>query len=225
MCFEGFQSLKAISEVKSFAIGDKAFSLLNQFCLALESELNAMKRQKRIDAWVGLMGGLAGLAIGLASCDTPPTLEGSRPETQPEAKESPLEEVPADSPATAVSPSPEAETGGRVPVTVYLADSQCNLVEQKMMVSPTQPMRGAIAQILNSRMNTNFKVSNYQVNVADGVATVDLQASTEAERSFESLSSCEQTALFGSIQRTLMANAQWKIKDVRFTEKGEPLEY
>ncbi len=185
-----------------------------------------MKRQKRIGALIRLLGGLTGLAIGLAGCDTPPTLEGSRPETQPETRESPLEEVPAtDNPATAVSPSPGAETSERVPITVYLADNQCNLVEQKIMVSPTQPMRGAIAQILNSRMNANFKVSNYQVNVADGVATVDLQASTEAERSFESLSSCEQTALFGSIQRTLTANAQWKIKDVQFTEKGEPLEY
>ncbi|MFM6369036.1 MAG: sporulation/spore germination protein, partial [Dolichospermum sp.] len=38
-----------------------------------------------------------------------------------------------------------------------------------------------------------------------------------------SLSSCEQFALFGSVRKTLMSNSEWKIKDVRFTERGEDI--
>ncbi|MFO0142950.1 MAG: sporulation/spore germination protein, partial [Aphanizomenon sp.] len=36
-------------------------------------------------------------------------------------------------------------------------------------------------------------------------------------------SSCEQFALFSSIRKTLISNAQWKIKEVRFTERGEDI--
>ncbi|MBD2021984.1 hypothetical protein H6F43_17535, partial [Leptolyngbya sp. FACHB-36] len=57
----------------------------------------------------------------------------------------------------------------------------------------------------------------------NGVATVDLRLPANAKRRFVSLSTCEQLALFGSIRKTLTSNRQWKIKSVRFTEKGQPI--
>jgi hypothetical protein len=84
-------------------------------------------------------------------------------------------------------------------------------------------MEGAIAQILKNP-GTDFRIAKYQVKVQNGVATVDLQTATNSPRKLESLSACEQTAIFESIQRTLTANAQWQIREVTFTEKGKELE-
>jgi hypothetical protein len=66
-------------------------------------------------------------------------------------------------------------------------------------------------------------LSGYRVRVNNGVATVDLRLSPQSKRNFVSLSSCEQFALFGSVRKTLTNNSQWKIKEVRFTEKGEAI--
>lgn len=108
------------------------------------------------------------------------------------------------------------------PVTIYTADSQCNLVPTKVNVLANQPVDGAIAQILKTP-SPDFQIVKHQVKVQNGVATVDLQAAPNSVRKFESLSACEQTAIFESIQRTLTANAQWQIREVTFTEKGKEL--
>ena len=115
-----------------------------------------------------------------------------------------------------------APTGKTVDVTVYSSDPQCQeLVPEKTPVSAEEPVAGAVGKILEGRDSGDFSLSGYRVNVKDGVATVDFRLNPNSKRFLSSLSSCEQFALFGSLRKTLTSNNQWKIKDVRFTEKGE----
>ncbi len=122
----------------------------------------------------------------------------------------------------AIPSTSQTPTGKTVDVTVYNSDAQCQeLVPQKTAVPAEEPVAGAVAKILEGRDSGDFSLSGYRVSVKDGIATVDLRLNPSSKRFLSSLSSCEQFALFGSVRKTLISNNQWKIKDVRFTEKGE----
>jgi hypothetical protein len=111
-----------------------------------------------------------------------------------------------------------------VKVTVYTSDDQCQqLVGKQTEVSQTEPMKDAVGKILKEVNTADINLSGYRLQVKEGVATVDLRLSPGSKRQLASLSSCEQMALFGSLRKTLTSNAQWKIKDVRFTERGEEI--
>jgi Sporulation and spore germination len=113
--------------------------------------------------------------------------------------------------------------GKTTDVTLYTVNSQCVLVSKTTSVSAAEPINAAVGKILEQRDNSDFNLSGYRVNVKDGIATVDLRIAPDSKRMPASLSSCEQTAIFGSLRKTLTSNSQWKIKDVRFTEKGEEI--
>lgn len=123
--------------------------------------------------------------------------------------------------SASATPTPAADT---VAVTIYQVDDQCEtLVPETVTVAEDRPMEGAIAKVLEGQSNSDFKLSGYRISINDGVATVDLRLSPDSRRKFISLSSCEQLALFGSIEETLTQNSQWQVKSVRFTERGENL--
>jgi hypothetical protein len=133
--------------------------------------------------------------------------------------------TPQESPTTStpVATSPVA-TSKTTNVTLYTSDVQCQqLIPQKVPVSANEPVEGAVGKILEQRDSGDFNLSSYRINVKNGVATVDLRVAPNSKRQIASLSSCEQFALFGSVRKTLTSNAQWKIKDVRFTERGEEI--
>jgi hypothetical protein len=109
-------------------------------------------------------------------------------------------------------------------VTVYISDAQCQeLVPEKVSVPAEEPVKNVVSKILEKRDTSDFSLSSYRVNIKNGIATVDLRISLESKRQITSLSSCEQFALFGSLRKTLTSNAQWNIKEVRFTERGEDI--
>lgn len=109
-------------------------------------------------------------------------------------------------------------------VKVYQVDHQCmNLVPESVAVPADKPMEGAIATIIAAQSSPDFELAGYRVAVKDGVATVDLRLAPSSKRSFVSLSSCEQLALFGGIRKTLTGNPQWKIQSIRFTERGQEI--
>ncbi len=121
--------------------------------------------------------------------------------------------------------NPQATTNKTINVTLYTSDTQCQaLIPQKVTVGAEEPVTGAVGKILQERDTADFSLSGYRVNVKNGVATVDLRVSPQSKRQLASLSSCEQFAMFGSVRKTLTSNAQWNIKEVRFTEKGENVE-
>jgi PBP1b-binding outer membrane lipoprotein LpoB len=110
-------------------------------------------------------------------------------------------------------------------VTLYTSDVQCQvLVPQKLVVPEKEAVTDSVSKILEQRDSGDFSLSGYRVNIKNGTATVDLRIAPQSKRQLASLSSCEQFALFGSLRKTLTSNAQWKIKQVRFTERGEDIE-
>lgn len=136
----------------------------------------------------------------------------------------PTKKAPSTLAYSTIPSATQTPLGKTVNVTVYTSDTQCQeLVPQKTPVSVQQPVEDAVGKILEGRDNGDFSLSGYRVNVKNGIATVDLRLSPDSKRLLSSLSSCEQFALFGSMRKTLTSNNQWKIKDVRFTEKGEEI--
>lgn len=125
---------------------------------------------------------------------------------------------------TPSSSTPKAVTSKTTSVTLYTSDTQCQkLIPEKVSVPAEQPVTNVVSKILEKRDTSDFSLSGYRVNIKNGIATVDLRISPESKRQIASLSSCEQFALFGSLRKTLTSNAQWNIKEVRFTERGEDI--
>lgn len=122
------------------------------------------------------------------------------------------------------SPTSKVATAKTTTVTLYTSDTQCQkLIPEKVSVPAEEPVTNVVSKILEKRDTSDFSLSGYRVNIKNGIATVDLRISPESKRQITSLSSCEQFALFGSLRKTLTSNAQWNIKEVRFTERGEDI--
>ncbi|MEH2022623.1 sporulation/spore germination protein [Nostoc sp.] len=125
---------------------------------------------------------------------------------------------------TPSSSTSKAATSKTTNVTLYTSDTQCQkLIPEKVSVPAEEPVTNVVSKILEKRDTSDFSLSGYRVNIKNGIATVDLRISPESKRQIGSLSSCEQFALFGSLRKTLTSNAQWNIKEVRFTERGEDI--
>ncbi|MEH2228503.1 MAG: sporulation/spore germination protein [Nostoc sp.] len=125
---------------------------------------------------------------------------------------------------TPSSPTSKIATAKTTSVTLYTSDTQCQkLIPEKVSVPAEEPVTNVVSKILEKRDTSDFSLSGYRVNIKNGIATVDLRISPESKRQITSLSSCEQFALFGSLRKTLTSNAQWNIKEVRFTERGEDI--
>lgn len=179
------------------------------------------------------------MAVSLSGCGSSPTSQNSdqntsaptintnraKPETLKQLQ--PKAEIPKteSSIKESLSQNKAASSSNKsVNVTLFTIDSQCQeLVPQKVSVTAEEPMESAVGKIIQQHDSADFNLSDYRVSVKDGVATVDLRLSPNSQRQFTSLSSCEQFALFGSLRKTLMSNSQWKVKDVRFTERGEEI--
>lgn len=180
--------------------------------------------------------GVLGVALmGLSSCNPPAIGQASQPITTPTATTSPLpiptasastspEPFSTSEPSAATPDSPEPEQPAKTTtVTVYKIDNQCDkFVAEQVKVIANQPINGAVGNVINAQSNGDFKLSGYRVNVSrNGVATIDLRLAATSRRKIVSLSTCEQLALFGSLRETLTKNPQWKVRSVRFTERGE----
>ncbi|WP_027248936.1 hypothetical protein [Planktothrix agardhii] len=155
--------------------------------------------------------------LNLSSCSTPP-METETPQTP--------------TPTATVSPQPTSEpqkqaisNADTVPVTIYQVDTQCSeLVPRQITVPKKQALERAIAEVLAQQSSSDFTL-NYRVNVdpEKQVITIDFRVPTNADRTFNSLSSCEQLALFGSLRKTIISNSNWQINEVIFTEQGEEI--
>lgn len=188
------------------------------------------------------------LIVGLSSCDAPTgdrenttivspsisTRTTPSPEATPSTATSASPGVSASPRSQALNPSANSPAGSAststtatantTSVTIYKVDNQCQgLVPEKVAVSSTNSLDAAIAEVLKERDTADFNLSGYRVSVDPDtrVATVDLRVTPGSTRDLDSLSSCEQLALFGTLRRTLTENSQWNIESVRFTEQGE----
>ncbi|HBW58408.1 MAG TPA: hypothetical protein DEF27_11630 [Oscillatoriales bacterium UBA8482] len=161
------------------------------------------------------VGILSVTILSLSSCSTPPV----ETETSP-------------TPEATVSPQPTSEPqkqtlspADTVPVTIYQVDTQCSeLVPRQITVAKEQALERAIAEVLAQQSSSDFTL-NYRVKVEPDqqVVTIDFRVPTNSDRTFNSLSSCEQLALFGSLRKTITSNPNWQINQVIFTERGEEI--
>lgn len=125
---------------------------------------------------------------------------------------------------TPSSSTPKATPSRTANATLYTSDTQCQkLIPEKVSVAAEEPVTNVVSKILEKRDTSDFSLSGYRIKIKNGIATVDLRISPDSKRQIASLSSCEQFALFGSLRKTLTSNAQWNIKEVRFTEQGEDI--
>jgi hypothetical protein len=123
------------------------------------------------------------------------------------------------------SPSPSPLPTNTVTVNIYHIDSQCeNLIPMPVAVPADDSLEAAVAQVLEWQDTRDFSFS-YRVIVDRHwhLATIDLRVSPYSRRQLTSLSTCEQIALFSSLEKTLTSNPIWNIKEVRFTEMGEEI--
>lgn len=182
---------------------------------------------------------LAGLALTLSlvagGCASAPEnvvvepAPESAPTELPKQTKPPVAEAPEKAPVTA---QPDVQADGKQPgaadqmvtVSVYTIDDQCNdFVEQSIQVPSDQAITEAVGQAMNAVDYNAFKLDGYQVSINGTTATVDMQLAPSSQRKFVSLSSCEQRALFGSIEETLLKNPDWDVTAVKFTNKGQEL--
>lgn len=111
-------------------------------------------------------------------------------------------------------------------VEIYTMDSECRtLIPKLVSVANKDSIEAVVGKVLEDHNNADFSVAGYRVTMDTDtqVATIDLRLATDADRTFESLSSCEQRALFGGMRETVLNNSQWQIKEVRFTNQGKEI--
>lgn len=175
------------------------------------------------------IGSFAIVTLALGSCSTLQPPVGQRPTTPSDSSAPPQSPEPSpSSPVSPASPSPEtvAPSGRTIAVKVYQIDNQClNLVPQTVAVDAQRPVQAVIGKIVQAHPPDQLKLTGYDVNLKPGEAIVDFQIASDSQRHLRSLSSCEQLALFGSIEKTLTSAPAWKIQTVRFRESGQPFEY
>ncbi|WP_271918701.1 hypothetical protein [Microcystis aeruginosa] len=159
------------------------------------------------------------IAASISSCSSNPHPTSSSIDSQtPDPTTTPRT---APKTPAATSQTPTSQT---VNITLYTSDIQCQeLIPQQVSLTAAEPITAAVGKIIEEQNTADFDLSAYRVQVQNGIATVDFRLSALSKRQFVSLSSCEQFALFGSLRKTLISNAEWNIKDVRFTEQGKEL--
>jgi hypothetical protein len=170
------------------------------------------------------------MVASLSSCSSSPN-PGSTDSTTANITPSPTQSTARlnpqprnESPAPQQSSTDNSNADKTVNVTLYTSDTQCQeLIPQTVAVPAQEPVTAAVGKILEQRDSADFSFSGYRVNLKNGVATVDLRVTPNSQRRINSLSSCEQFALFGSLRKTLTSNPLWGIKNVRFTEKGKEI--
>lgn len=167
------------------------------------------------------------IALTLGNCSAPPSLMADAPPGDRNPVPTPSSIATQRSPSSSAAARLTAPTGSPSPTTtinIYKVDTQCaNLAPEKVTVTAKQSLEAAIAQVLAETDSGDFSIAGYRVSQAGTQAIVDLRLPANAKRSFYSLSSCEQLALFGGIRKTLLNNSQWKIQSVQFTEKGQEI--
>lgn len=160
----------------------------------------------------------------LSPTPNPEKLEAEKSQTKPPTSQSSSSTKSSSSTPEKIAAAPSSTLKRTINATLYTSDSQCQkLVPQKVELPANTPIESAVGKIIEKHDSADFNLSGYRVNLKNGVATVDFRLAPNSQRQLSSLSSCEQFALFNSVRRTLTSNPQWKVKNVRFTEKGQEI--
>ena len=164
---------------------------------------------------------------GSPNADSPEAAEdtsGANPKDSSQAKD-----ISGATPSQSLDTSSQsisAAAGDTITVTLYKADPLCeDFVAEQVEVSSQEPLEALVGRAIANQNTVDFRIAGYRVSMNEdtNTATVDFRLSPDSRRGMTSLSTCEQFALFGSIEETLTSNSRWDINDVRFTEQGEEI--
>jgi hypothetical protein len=172
------------------------------------------------------------ILLSLSSCtstelqaESPVSSEASQP-SEPvvnlasQASNSPPEK-PLETSPVLKAPTAPANT---IPLTLYRVDSQCeSLISQQVTVPVDQALEMAVAKTLEIQQLELPLGYRMEVDHDYQIAVIDLRVPTTSRRTLNSLSACEQLALFGSLRETLTQNPDLQIQEVYFTHLGEDL--
>lgn len=174
-------------------------------CSSYFDAANSAANQSQPDASVRQFGGLQ--------------LTGSQIDARSTQLTQPSNSVPSVLGSSAVSEN-------TLTVAVYKVDNQCQTLKPETVTGPNnQLMSSAVNEVLNQQIFSSLGLVGYRLSVDRelGIATVDLRAAGSSRQKLQNLSSCQMLGLFGGVRQTLISNAPWQIKTVRFTELGEDL--
>jgi hypothetical protein len=131
--------------------------------------------------------------------------------------------MPAPTSPSSVVPPP---TNNTVPVSVYHMDDRCEkLVKQSENLPKDKTLESAIGSILNRANTADFTITDYRVTTQNQIATIALRLPTGRKRSFKSMSSCEQMSFFGAMRETIVQRKEWGMKDVKFTDGKQEIQF
>ncbi|TAD80435.1 MAG: hypothetical protein EA001_00570 [Oscillatoriales cyanobacterium] len=104
------------------------------------------------------------------------------------------------------------------------------LIAQSVKLPRDRALEAAVGRVLIQATASNgetFDLRHYRfsLDTSRRESTIDLRLNPETRRRFQSLSSCEQLTLFGSVQATLTRNRHWPIDRVIFTDNGQRLDW
>ncbi|MEG3850339.1 hypothetical protein QT971_24395 [Microcoleus sp. herbarium19] len=178
------------------------------------------------------------ISIGASSCSSYDAARSAENQSQPPASQfghlqlagnqldarSSRSTQPSNSATSVLSSTAVSEN--TLTVAVYKVDNQCQTLKPETVTGPdNQLMSSAVNEVLNQQIFSSLGLVGYRLRVDRelGIATVDLRAAGNSRQKLQNLSSCQMLGLFGGVRQTLISNASWQIKTVRFTEVGEDL--
>ncbi|MGB0562861.1 MAG: hypothetical protein ACPGVO_13810 [Spirulinaceae cyanobacterium] len=153
---------------------------------------------------LGLLGvGLLGACSTIASDAAPPTTA-----IAPNSLAQPV---------AAVSESP-AQSPTQPTVQVYRAAADCETFAVETVAVPEATLEQAVGAAIAQFQTADFPIAGYRVQTQpeQKTATIELRLAPDAPRRFDSLSLCEQFALFGSLRQTATQFAPEEIQTVEF---------
>lgn len=182
--------------------------------------------------------GVIVLSLLVVSCSAPTPIAQNSPVPSPTtASPSPSPKPsPSDSPSPVQeSPSPKpistplktsANTASTVPIAIYRMDSGCNALVPKTEDLPKEKtLDAAVGAVISHSNSADFTISDYGITKEGNIATIVLRLPPTAKRPFAAMSACEQMSLFGALRATVVGRSDWNIRDVKFSDGKEEIEF
>ena len=154
-----------------------------------------------------------------------PTLASPSPQPSPSDSPSPVQDSPSPKPiSTPLKIS--ANTASTVPIAIYRMDSGCNALVPKTEDLPKEKtLDAAVDAVISHSNSADFTISDYGITKAGNTATIVLRLPPTAKRPFAAMSACEQMSLFGALRATVVGRSDWNIRDVKFSDGKEEIEF
>ncbi|MEM8641910.1 MAG: sporulation/spore germination protein [Cyanobacteria bacterium P01_G01_bin.54] len=120
--------------------------------------------------------------------------------------------------APAPTPSLRLQSTAEPTLSVYRAAADCETFEVERVAVPEATLEHAVGAAIAQFQTADFPLAGYRVQAQPErqSVTIELRLPPDAPRTFDSLSLCEQFALFGGLRQTIIHFAPDQIQTVEF---------